>query len=101
MTKKPTIYEIKRLTKETAPFFFTRDTMRYFNQRLKDFKVHPLEKGRFKITAPSKTVFLNAHGDPTVHDNTTVRYFNPITNELEVVIPATFHRPAGLDKDET
>ena len=71
MTKKPTIYEIKRLTKETSPFFFTRDTMRFFNQRLKDFKVYPLEKGRFKITAPSK------------YGNTTVRYFNPITNKLE------------------
>ena len=29
----PTIYDIKRLTEDTAPHFFTRKTMRFFNQK--------------------------------------------------------------------
>tara|TARA_R100001443_G_scaffold8555_1_gene17941 strand:- start:1608 stop:1823 length:216 start_codon:yes stop_codon:yes gene_type:complete len=69
--KKPTIYEIKRLTKDKAPYFFSRDTMRFFGQTLKDFKVGSFKDGRFKITAKSWG------------GNETVRYFNPKTNDLE------------------
>jgi len=69
--RKPTIYEIKRLTKEKAPYFFSKDTMKFFNQTLRDFKVKSLKDGRFKISA-------NSFGD-----NETIRFFNPITNDLE------------------
>jgi len=69
--RKPTIYEIKRLTKEKAPYFFSKDTMKFFNQTLKDFKVESVKDGRFKISADS------------FGDNETIRFFNPITNDLE------------------
>ena len=45
-----TIYEIKQRTKKTAPYFFSKDTMRFFGQTLKDFKVSKQNDGRFKIT---------------------------------------------------
>lgn len=70
--RKPTIYEIKRLTKEKAPYFFSKDTMKFFNQKLKDFKVETMEDGRFKISADS------------FGDNETIRFFNPKTNDLEI-----------------
>ena len=66
-----TIYEIKRLTKKTAPYFFSKDTMRFFNQTLKDFKVKKQIDGRYKITAKGK------------YNTTTKRFFNPKNNELE------------------
>ncbi len=69
--RKPTIYEIKRLTKEKAPYFFSKDTMKFFNQTLRDFKVESVKDGRFKISADS------------FGDNETIRFFNPITNDLE------------------
>ena len=47
-----TIYEIKRRTEETAPHFFTRDTLKFFGQTMKDFKVYKQADGRFLITAP-------------------------------------------------
>jgi len=70
-----TIYEIKRLTKKTAPHFFSRDTMQFFGQTLKDFKVYKQRDGRFKIVAPSGSDWSN--------DLQTIRFFNPLNNELE------------------
>jgi hypothetical protein len=70
--RKPTIYEIKRLTKEKAPYFFSKDTMKFFNQTLKDFKVENMKDGRFKISADS------------FGENETIRFFNPKTNDLEI-----------------
>ena len=73
--KKLTIYDIKKLTKETAPCFFSRETMRFFGQTLKDFKVSLLNDGRYKISAPS--------GDNWQYKHETIRYFNPENNQLE------------------
>ena len=70
-----TIHEIKRLTKKTAPYFFSKDTMRFFGQTLKDFKVSKQEDGRFKIVASSGSNWSN--------DLKTLRLFNPLNNELE------------------
>ena len=70
-----TIYEIKQRTKKTAPYFFSKDTMRFFGQTLKDFKVSKQNDGRFKITAPS--------GSNWSDDLQTIRFFNPTNNELE------------------
>ena len=66
-----TISEIKKRTKKTAPYFFSTDTMRFFEQKLSDFKVNKQSDGRFKISAKS------------FGRNTTVRYFNPNNNMLE------------------
>ena len=73
--KKLTIYDIKRLSMETSPCFFTRKTMKFFNQTLKDFKVSLLNDGRYKISAPS--------GDNWQYKHETIRYFNPKNNQLE------------------
>lgn len=72
-----TIYEVKQKTKKTAPYFFSRETMKYFRQTMKDFKVYKQEDGRFKIIAPIRIL-------PKVDDDFTIRYFNPINNELEI-----------------
>tara|TARA_R100001460_G_scaffold58869_1_gene98683 strand:- start:1351 stop:1584 length:234 start_codon:yes stop_codon:yes gene_type:complete len=74
--KKPTIYEIKRLTEKSAPYFFSRNTMRFFNQTLRDFKVFSKHEGKYTITAPR-------YDNQGKYTGETVRYFNPITNELE------------------
>ena len=75
-----TIYEIKRLTNVTAPYFFSKDTMRFFGQTLRSFKVKKQKDGRFKISAPSNSAPAYAlYGDCE-----TVRYFNPDNNELEL-----------------
>lgn len=71
-----TIYEIKRRTSKTAPHFFDRGTMRFFNQTLKDFTVKKQPDGRFLIAASSV-------GDGK-EMGTTVRYFNPTNNKLEL-----------------
>lgn len=64
-----TIYEIKRRTAETSPYFFSRNTMKFFEQTLKNFKVYKQSDGRYKIVCKGK------------HE--TIRFFNPVNNELE------------------
>lgn len=68
---KPSISQIKELTKESAPYFFSSKTMKFFGQRMKDFKVYR-EGEMFRIYAPHK------HG-------ATERIFNPYTNELQFI----------------
>ena len=65
-----TIYEIKQRTQETSPYFFSYETLKFFKQTMSSFKVYKQEDGRFKIIAPAP------YGN-------TIRYFNPINNELE------------------
>jgi len=65
-----TIYEIKERTRETSPYFFSRNTMKFFGQTMKSFKVWKQADGRFMVYAKNK------HGE-------TVRYFNPLNNQLE------------------
>jgi hypothetical protein len=66
-----TISEIKKLTAETEPYYFSRKTMRWWGQKMSDFSVSKCEDGRYLIQAPSK------YGE-------SVRYFNPSNNELEL-----------------
>ena len=68
-----TIYEIKRLTQDTAPYFFSRDTMRFFGQTLKSFRVKKQADGRYRVSA---------NADDFIHE--TVRFYNPENNELEL-----------------
>ena len=51
--KKPTIAEIKRNTKKKAPYFFDAKTMKFFGQRLSDYKVHRCGNGKVYIYAKS------------------------------------------------
>lgn len=71
-----TIYEIKQLTKETSPYFFSHDTLKFFHQTMRNFSVKKQADGRYKISAPMKDYNGKNVG-------TTVRYFNPVNNELE------------------
>ena len=48
-----TIEEIKERTKETAPYFFSKDTMSFFNQKMSDFEVEKISETEYLITAPS------------------------------------------------
>ena len=72
---KMTIYEIKRRTEETSPYFFSKKTMKFFNQTLKDFKVYKLSEYFYLITCPS---FIG-YGKSTM---LTKRIFFTQTNEL-------------------
>lgn len=68
-----TIADIKRLTSESSPYFFSSKTLRFFKQRVSDFKVVVQDEfNRYYIYAKHQ------HG-------LTERYFNPQTNELETV----------------
>ena len=67
---KPTIYDIKRRTSETEPYFFSSKTMKFFKQKLSDFKVIRISSDSFEIYAPQEY-------------GRTERIFNPYTNELE------------------
>ena len=75
--KKLTIYDIKRETEETAPYFFDRKTMRFFGQTMRSFSVVRQSDGRIKISAPHLDRFTGKKiGE-------TIRFFNPVTKELE------------------
>ena len=70
-----TINEIKKRTQKTAPHFFSRDTMRFFNQKLKDFKVKKLNDTEFLIYADS---YWNGN-----FMGVTIRVFDTTTNEFK------------------
>ncbi len=76
-----TIYEIKKRTKKTAPYFFSSDTLRFNGQKLTDFKVEKEADGRYKISAPVDPFFLGYKY--LIEHKDTVRYFNPKNNVLE------------------
>ena len=67
-----TIYEIKRRTQKTAPYFFSRSTMKFFKQTLKDFRVYKQDNGTYLIMAKS-------------WGGTTRRIFNPKDNSLNTL----------------
>lgn len=48
-----TIYEIKTRTKETAPYFFSRRTLKFFGLTMKRFKVRKLNDYEYYIFAPT------------------------------------------------
>jgi hypothetical protein len=84
------IYQIKRETQETAPFFFSRENMKFFNQTLRDFRVKRQRDGRTRISAPIRQ-YSKGRGSRYFHyDYTgdvfayTVRFYNPETKELDM-----------------
>lgn len=50
---KPTITEIRQATLEKSPHFFTRDTLKFFGQRMSMFRVLTGKSGAHYITAAS------------------------------------------------
>ena len=77
--KTPTIYEIAEATKEKCPFYFTKDTLRFFGQTMRSFKVEDNGDGRFQIAAPS---YYWSEGKKK-YTGMSIRYYNPITKDLE------------------
>jgi hypothetical protein len=71
-----TIYDIEEATKETSPYFFSRDTLAFFGQTMDSFKVTK-QGAKYLIEAPSGKNWSGKHW--------TRRLFNPETNELERV----------------
>ena len=52
---KLTIYQIKRMIENSStPFFFSRKSLKFFNQTLKDFRVSEYVDGDYHISAPIK-----------------------------------------------
>jgi hypothetical protein len=78
--KALTISAIKKLTAETSPHFFDRDSLKFFGQKMSDFKVTALEDGRYRISAPTSRIDSSGN---KVTGSPTVRYYNPENNELE------------------
>jgi len=78
-----TIYEIKTRLEETAPKYFSRETMKFFGQTMKDFRVYKQKDGKFLLTAPirQRTRFSGSEIWATIGQ--TRRIFNPETNRLE------------------
>jgi hypothetical protein len=72
-----TISEIKRLTAENSPFFFSRKSMAFFGQTLKSFSVRKEIDGRYKLQAP----MIDRQTGRKMGQ--TVRFFNPVTNTLD------------------
>ena len=73
-----TIYEIKERTEKTSPYFFTRQTLKFFGQTMRSFKVYKQKDGKYLISAP----MVDRTGKRV---GTTERMFNPETNELEFI----------------
>jgi hypothetical protein len=73
-----TIQEIKRLSSITAPYYFSKSSLKFFGQRMSDFKIKKQTDGRFLISAPMR----NSEGKVI---GKSERYFNPMNNKLEIV----------------
>jgi len=71
------IYQIQELTRKTAPYFFSKDSMKFFGQTMSRFRIKKQTDGRFLISQPMK----DRNGKVMGY---TERYFNPINNELEL-----------------
>ena len=50
--------------------------MRFFGQTMRSFSVRKQDDGRYKISAPMRNGSGETMGE-------TVRYFNPVNNQLE------------------
>ena len=78
-----TIYEIKRRLEDSAPQFFSRETLKFFGQTMKDFRVYKQEDGKFLFTAPIRQRARFSGSEIWATIGQTRRIFNPETNMLE------------------
>ena len=76
-----TIQEIKQRTKKTSPFYFSADTLKFFNQTLEDFKVKKLNETEYLIYAPSYS--YDAENITGRFMGYSMRIFDAITNDLK------------------
>jgi len=66
-----TIYEIKRRSQAKKPYYFSKDTMKFFNQTLKDFWVSKIDG--------FKNIYMFGAKRPY---GETIAYFDAITNDI-------------------
>ena len=78
-----TIYEIKRRLEDTAPQFFSRESMKFFGQTMKDFRVYKQKDGKFLMVAPIRERTRFSGSEIWATTGQTRRIFNPTTNRLE------------------
>jgi hypothetical protein len=78
-----TIYEIKRRLEDSAPQFFSRETLKFFGQTMKDFRVYKQEDGRFLFTAPIRQRCRVFGSETWATIGHTRKVFNPETNRIE------------------
>jgi hypothetical protein len=72
-----TIYEIVYNINKTGSYYFSKDSLKMFHQRVSSFKVVPLSDGRYYIYAKSS--------DGREIKTLSEKIYNPVTNELEFV----------------
>ncbi len=77
-----TISDIKERTKETAPYYFSKATMKAFGQTMRDFKVKKMPNGKYLMYAPMKD---RSSGRMMGY---SMRMFNPETNKLDFLTDA-------------
>lgn len=70
-----TIQEIKQRTKKKSPNYFSAKTLKFFNQKLSDFKIKKLSDTEYLIYATS-------YWDGRLM-GTSMKIFNTITEDLE------------------
>ena len=87
--KKPTMAEIKRNTKKDAPYYFDAKTMRFFGQKMSDFKVHQTRSGRVYIY--SKSYFTDARTGERQFMGYSIREYIPngLNSKLKYVSSST------------
>ncbi len=78
-----TIYEIKRRLEDTAPQYFSRESMKFFGQTMKDFRVYKQKDGKFLMVAPIRERTRFSGSEIWATTGQTRRIFNPTTNRLE------------------
>lgn len=78
-----TIYEIKRRLEDTAPQYFSRESMKFFGQTMKDFRVYKQKDGKFLMVAPIRERTRFSGSEIWATTGQTRRVFNPETNKLE------------------
>lgn len=80
--KTPTIYEIKREVEKTGNNFFSRESLKFFNQTLKDFRIKKTNNpNEFLMTAT--TPRATATNQPQTY---TGRYlYNADTKEIKTL----------------
>lgn len=72
------IYVIAELSRQDAPYFFSRDSMRFFGQTMSGFRIKKMPDGRYRISQAMKDKSTGRIVGETV------RYFNPENNKLEL-----------------
>lgn len=89
-----TIYDIKYATLKNQPYYFDRKTMKFFGQRMSDFKIVTSWSGRVFIYAP--LYFYDSRIDKNTFTGWSIREFTG--KDLICLEDSGIDMPKGLDK---